>query len=341
MKGKFFRLYWPKTKIVILFSVVIFFCLVFFHIYTLLNNLAIKQGFNIQLLNYLLINKGNYLKNSDNITNILFLGVGGALHEGGDLTDSIIILSLHSGKSIKMLSIPRDLWSSDLQDKINSAYHYGQQKKPGGGLTFAQVTIEDLIGIPIHYVVLLDFQIFKKIIDAVGGVEVNVKTGFTDELYPIEGKENAECPNDSAFKCRYKTVTFQTGQQFMNGDKALEFVRSRHSASKEGSDFSRGERQQEIILALRNKLFKWQQIFNVNENLEISRIINETVKSNLSPGEYLVILSEFYKYKGVIGNFSIEPFLYVPNAQIYQGKYVLVPNNMDEMKNQLRFFINN
>ena len=110
----------------------------------------------------LILDDGVALKSSQNRTNILLLGVGGGAHEGADLTDTMVVVSLDSRQqSASLISIPRDIWSDTLKDRVNSAYHYGEEKKEGGGLLLARVIAEDVIGAPIHYTLLVDFSGFK------------------------------------------------------------------------------------------------------------------------------------------------------------------------------------
>ena len=153
-----------------------------------------------------------------------------------------------------MISVPRDIWSDSLKDKVNSAYHYGEEKKKGGGLTLSKAIVSDVVGLPIQYALVLDFSGFEKVINLVDGVEVNVPKSFTDPDYPIPGKENDECNNDPEYRCRYEALHFDAGVQVMDGARALKYVRSRHAEGDEGSDFARGKRQQEVILALKTKL---------------------------------------------------------------------------------------
>ena len=64
-----------------------------------------------------------------------------------------------------LVSLPRDIWSPTLRDKINSAFHYGEEKKKGGGLTLAKFVVEEVLGQPVHYSILVDFSSFKGLID--------------------------------------------------------------------------------------------------------------------------------------------------------------------------------
>lgn len=203
----------------------------------------------------LLLNTGADLASSDGRTNLLLLGIGGGAHAGADLTDTIMVVSFDiRKKDIAMISVPRDIWSDTLKDKINSAYHYGEEKKAGGGIILSKVIVEDVVGLPIHYALLIDFSGFKNVIDIAGGIDVTVPASFVDAQFPIAGKEEDPCGGDTSVRCRYETVAFDKGPQHMDGERALTYVRSRHAEGEEGSDFARGRRQQEVIVALMHKL---------------------------------------------------------------------------------------
>ncbi len=216
-----------------------------------LRGLGISPGELVQTLR----NPDTALVSTGSRTNILVLGISGGNHEGNLLTDSITLLSFGKTASTSaILSVPRDLWSSTLQDKVNSAYYYGELSESGSGLQFARGVIGNILGIPIHYALTIDFSMFSELIDAFGGIEVQVGSSFRDEWYPVAGKENDICGGDTTYRCRYKTVTFTKGLSHMDGDTALTYVRSRHAEGDSGTDFSRGTRQQEVIEACVEKL---------------------------------------------------------------------------------------
>lgn len=189
----------------------------------------------------------------DGRVNILLLGIGGAHHDGGDLTDTIMIASIDPvNKTADLLSIPRDLWVNVAnygQMKINAAYETGKYKYLGeetldsgntravrAGLDLADQVVEDVVGVPIHYNVLVNFQAFQQSVDTVGGVTINVPA----ELYdPTMAWEN-----------NWNPVLAAAGVQHFNGKKALLYARSRETSS----DFARGERQRALIMALKAKV---------------------------------------------------------------------------------------
>src|SRR5258708_34749336 len=125
---------------------------------------------------------------------ILLMGKGGAGHDGGALTDTMLLVRImDSTKKILMLSIPRDLWvkiSFDGQDgmkgKINSANAVG-----GGALAKSVVT--QVTGLLIDTYVTIDFSGFEQAIDSIGGVDITVSPAFTDDEYPVAGREDMDC----------------------------------------------------------------------------------------------------------------------------------------------------
>lgn len=179
--------------------------------------------------------------------NILILGEGGEGHSGADLTDTILLASIDPiNNKAALLSIPRDLWvriPGNGSQKINAAYAYGKQEsaakdeagKQKDAIELLDKTLEPVLGIPIHYHAVMDFTAFKQLVDAVGGVTVDVP----EQLYdPFIAWEN-----------NYNAVIAKEGLQTFNGKKALLYVKSRQTSS----DFARAERQRLVLVALKEK----------------------------------------------------------------------------------------
>ncbi|MBI3560051.1 LCP family protein [Candidatus Gottesmanbacteria bacterium] len=274
----------------------------------------------------LLVNTGVDLKSQDGRTNILLLGIGGGNHEGADLTDTILVVSLDTHKKkMAMISVPRDLWSDTLKDKVNSSYHYGEFKKVGGGLTLAKVIVEDVVGLPIHYVLLIDFSGFESIIDIVGGIDVTVPKAFVDSEFPIAGKEEDLCDGDPEFACRYETITFTQGLQHMDGKRALTYVRSRHAESDEGSDFARSRRQQEVLVSLQEKLKNpttWLPLSRVTQLFHAFDLASTT---DMRIGEIATVGKVIMKIGGTeTKRISFVDLLSEPPLWMY-GRYTLLP----------------
>lgn len=223
------------------------------------------------------------LKSTNGRTNVLILGKGGAGHEAPDLTDTIIFLSYnHEKDTALMLSLPRDIWIDSLQAKINTAYYYGEQRQPGGGgLILAKSAVSEIIDQPVHYVAAIDFTGFTRLIDALGGVEVDVQRSFDDFKYPIPGKENA--PNETD---RYESLHFEAGRQTMSGDLTLKYVRSRNSEGEEGTDYARAHRQQQLLLSLQHQILSSKILLNPRKLSELTSLVTESVRTDIYNGEY-------------------------------------------------------
>lgn len=258
-------------------------------------------------------------------TNFLILGIGGGVHEGPDLTDTMAVLSVRgSDGSAALVSIPRDLWVDSMRAKINTAYHYGEEKQVGGGFVLAKSAVFEMLNLPIHKVLLIDFSGFVEIVDALGGIDVNVSKSFLDKQFPIVGKENDLCNGDPEYKCRYETISFDTGIQHMNGATALKFVRSRYAEDEEGTDFARSRRQSEVITAVRKKV----SLSNIKS---LYGIFVQKVKTDIALDESLAIAKIGLRLdKSSIKSISIEePVVYNPPiSALYDYQWVLISKNL-------------
>lgn len=269
------------------------------------------------------------------ITTLLLLGIPDEDNEGPNLTDSIIILSVNTNTStITSVGLPRDIWSENLQDKINTAYAYGEERKKGGGITMAKNEISNIIGQPVHYAAVVRFSTFADVIDALGGIEVVVERSFTDSEYPIKGKENDECFGLDDLSCRYKTVSFTAGLTKMNGDQALEFVRSRHAEGVEGSDFARSRRQQLVLEALQKKMILVAKQGNLKDMKTLYSIIDSQIMRDISNQEAAVLAKKIAVSPSLtVANKQIpEETFTVPQTEDYNGKYVLIPVTENALK---------
>jgi len=317
LKRKFSK-YQPVIKKAFLVLVIIFFSLVVYKFgswfWKLLQPLA-KMTQSIEL------------RQSNERVNLLVLGAGGTNHIGSDLTDSILFASvdLKSGETV-LLSVPRDVWLDSLRAKINTAYYYGEEKKQGGGLILSKAAVSEVLGQPIHYGLLLDFDGFVRAIDLVEGVEIDVERAFDDYQYPVPGMEQAE-PEE----LRYEHLHFNAGFQTMNGSLALKYVRSRYAEGEEGTDFARSQRQQKLLLAFKDKVFSMKTFFNPKKIRELAGIFGDSVKTDINEREY----SEFLKLSLKIKESKIKAvalgddlFINPPKNQ-YENQWVLVPKNND------------
>lgn len=265
------------------------------------------------------------LEHTNNRTNIAFLGIRGRTEESDDLTDSMMLISLnHETNKITLLSIPRDIWVKTMVAKANTAYHYGQERREGGGLDLASSALSEITGQPVHYALALDFAGFIQAIDAVGGIDIDVKNSFDDYLYPIPGKENVEPESD-----RYEHLHFDQGSTHMDGTTALKFARSRHAEGEEGTDFARSARQRQIILAFQDQLLKSSTLLNIDTLKEIITSFRSSIDTNIQDNEFGSFFRFFLAYSKLdqeISALNIDDLLFTPkNRSEYQGQWVLVP----------------
>ncbi len=137
---------------------------------------------------------GTSLKSTNGWVNILLLGIAGGTHDGASLTDTIIVASYNlKTNQAHLFSIPRDLWLPSLSSKANGVYQIGLGQ--GNGLDLSKTVFGNVLGVPIHYGLRVDFRGFVQAIDAIDGIEVSVENQFDDYMYPIQGKEDDLCGN--------------------------------------------------------------------------------------------------------------------------------------------------
>ncbi len=223
----------------------------------------------------------------DGRVNVLMLGVGGAQHDGGDLTDTIMIASIDPvNNQAALFSIPRDLWTKMPNNyvgnyhKINAAYESGKYKYLGrqdqkntdrkailAGFQGVDGVVERVTGIPIHYNMLVDFKAFSQAVDTVGGIDVSAP----EQLYdPTMAWENNRSP-----------ILAKKGPNHFNGKQALNYVRSRATSS----DFARGERQRLMLLALKDKATTVGTLSNPVKLSNLMSAFGDNVQSDISLGD--------------------------------------------------------
>lgn len=265
-------------------------------------------------------------------TNVLLLGIGGENHESPDLTDSIIVASIPTNQNIQnqpisLVSLPRDIYLTETQSKINALYSVEKEKHSQDPFLPIKNIISNLTGLPIHYVVTLDFQGFVQAIDLLGGLDLTVDQGFEDIYYPIPGKETDLCENDPQFRCRYETLKFESGQQHLNGTQALKFARSRYSQSSEGSDFSRAKRQQKIIEAIAAKIFSLNILLDPNQTLQIYEVLKNHIVSDIDTSQIVPLTRLAIKYKSTgFSPIVLDEDLFINPPIDYRG-WILLPKD--------------
>jgi len=195
--------------------------------------------------------------------NFLLLGVDSLKTRGNSLplTDTMMLISLDtkSGK-ITTLPLPRDLYSDQYQTKINALYVYGLEKNPQNPEKFSQQVISEMTNLKIHHTLVLSMDQVSEIINLLSGIEVDVEKGFVDNEFP---NPNVDVTKEKDPAKLYMSVEFKPGKEVMNGQRALQYIRSRHSEDLQaGTDDARSKRQQQVINSLISKLKQQDVIFN-------------------------------------------------------------------------------
>jgi len=263
------------------------------------------------------------VRQAQGVSNFLLLGINGSGAGDSDLTDTIIFASLNSqSRKLTLLSIPRDIWIEEMQAKINTAYHYG-------GFDLVQETFQGFLAQKIDYILVVDFESFRKVIEILGGVEVEVEEAFDDDKYPIAGKENDLCEGDPQYRCRYEHLHFEAGRQLMDGERALKFVRSRGAEGDEGTDFARAKRQQALIKAVKEKLFSKEIYLSPGKIWELKKVFEEATLSEIPPKQYgsLLFLAAKVNWQGIkTASLSEDNFLFHPKTHSSK-QWVLLPKS--------------
>lgn len=266
-----------------------------------------------------------------NRINILLTGIGGGNHDGGQLADTIMLISLDpTNKQAGVVSVPRDLtvpiegygWR-----KINSINALSEKDGQGAGAKALAQAFTTNFNQPIDYYLRVDFSGFSQFIDDLGGIDVLVENQLDDYAYPILGQEDN--PN---YYARYKHLHVETGLQHMDGDLALAFARSRHGINGEGSDFARARRQQLIIEAVKDKLKQTNLFLNPSIITKTIGNYQEHVATNLEIWEIAKLWRLFKDTEK--SSIASEVLRDGPNGLLrsdrgLDGAYILVPKSDD------------
>lgn len=227
---------------------------------------------------------------ADDRINILLLGIGGEGHDGGKQTDSMMVASIKpSTNQVGLLSLPRDLIVKIYDDnnpklwegrKINLAYELG-----GADLAIEKTT--EVTDLKIHYYILIDFTGFKKMVDDINGIDVEVERSFTG-LYGSK-ELSMPCPTSQTYHLEdgdYCSIPFQRGVKTMDGEQALIFSRIRKLApgslnAEEGTDFARAQRQQKILESFKEKLFSSKTLIRPDRIASVLADLGSHIDTNM------------------------------------------------------------
>src|SRR5579863_4708953 len=195
------------------------------------------------------------------------------------LTQSMILVSIDPvSHQVAMVSIPRDFWV-DIPtygyQKIDVAYEVG-------GIALARATVEKLFNVRVDYYAWVGLDGLVKVIDSLGGVDVDVQHPVLDETYP----DDLVGPDPFA----YFRLYLPAGPQHLDGTTALEYVRSRHGDLQ--SDFGRSARQQQVLVAIKNRV---QTLSVVGRVPQLVAALQGSVKTDLSLADILQLAALAHK----------------------------------------------
>jgi LCP family protein required for cell wall assembly len=259
---------------------------------------------------------------------MLILGIDERCDEKGPTrTDTMMVLSLDPVTMAgTMLSIPRDLWVEIPGfgvEKINQAHRLGElYDYPEGGPGLAVDTVEGILGVSIQYYLTVNFDAFVEIIDEIGGIEVLVPEDINDTAYP-----------DSCYG--YDPFYISAGEHDLDGQTALKYARTRATF---GGDVDRAGRQQQVIMAARDKILRLDMIPRlILQSPALWAILQDNVRTNLAIEEILQLgLLAQEIPEGSIRTAVID-YDYVYNQVTPDGQAVLVPirENIRALRDQM------
>lgn len=229
-------------------------------------------------------------------------------------TDTMMLVSLDpQDHTMGILSIPRDLFVevpgyNQLQ-RINTPMVLGELQQPGYGPSLAMQTVQYNLGIRVHDYIAVDFNAFVSIIDAIGGVDINIPYDIVDYEYP-----------DMNFG--YDPLILRAGQQHLDGNTALKYARTRHG----DNDFRRAERQQSVLYAIRDRVLDMNMLPQL---IMQSPTLLSALSQNVYTGLSLERIIQLAWYVKDIPRESIRTGVidgaYIMNYTTAEGWAVLVP----------------
>ncbi len=249
---------------------------------------------------------------------VLLMGIDQRMGDGepAHRTDTMIVFTLDPvTMQAGMLSIPRDVWvpiPGHGNNRINTANFIGDTTDyPGGGIMLAKKTVENFLGVPIHYVVRINFTVFETFIDRIGGITIEVPEDIYDPDYPTED---------------YGTEVFALpkGTHTLDGETALKYARTRHSR---GGDFDRARRQQQVILAVREKIKDPRVLASlIAAAPELLEQLGSSVKTNMTLDEMqqLAVLAQRVERDRIVS--EVLDQRYTDFVTTPEGYQVVVPN---------------
>lgn len=334
---RFWKKRWFKVLTVIMLLVIVGGGWAMYKTGSTLSKISTRDGFLKSLWKSIPgVNSDQLQGEEEGQINVLLLGMrGNNMPGGGLLADMIMIVMVRPKENkIALLSIPRDLWIKHPdtleQSKINSIHALYEEKGEGKGMDAMKQVVGEITGVPIYYAVRIDFNGFKELVDTVGGVDVYLDNPFSEPTQ-FEGEEALN-------------FSLPAGKNHLDGKKALFFVRARYASS----DFERAKRQQQILLALKDKILSLGTLTDFGKVNNILNVLGEDVRTDMDISE----MKKFFDMANSVQNPQIkqkvldtsdEGLLYSTRADTPKGKtYVLLPNggNYDKIQELVKNIFN-
>lgn len=231
-------------------------------------------------------------------------------------TDSIMLVSIvPEDKTVAILSIPRDLYveipGRNGRDRINTAFVYGSTgNNPAAGALLSMQTIERNLGIPINHYVLVDFSAVIKGIDALGGIDVDVPYEIYDPTFPD-------------MNYGYDPFYVAPGLQHFDGEMTLKYARTRHS----DNDFNRARRQQQVILAARQKALALGVTGLLSRAPALYQQVEQGIRTDLSLEQLVRLATVAADIPSENIRNEVIDYEYVSSYRTQQGASVLILDN--------------
>lgn len=254
--------------------------------------------------------------------NVLLLGLRGEDDpNGGLLTDTMMILSLKkSTGQAALISIPRDLSvtmpGQNYKEKINFAYALGFEKRGvAGALLYSKIAASQATGLHISRAIAVNHAAFKETVDILGGVDIYLDKPFAEK---------------SQF-AQEMIIDLPAGENHLNGNQALYFVRSRFSTS----DFDRARRQQMVLAAVKDKALSLGVLSNPLKIYKILEALGRNVKTDMpwdETKELIALAVNFDSHKIIHRVFDTMPDGLLEASHTANGIYILLPAGDDFSK---------
>jgi len=332
-KKRFYKKIWLKTLLIILLLGAATGGWAMYKAGATLGKISTKDGFFSSLWKSIPGVASGHLQGQDQgQINVLLLGMRGSnMPGGGLLADSIMVAAIRPQENkVALISVPRDLYVQDpgssSQSKINAINALYEGKDDGKGMEMMKQVVSDVTGLRIHYVVRIDFKGFTGLVDKLGGVDVYLDKPFAEPTQ-FEGEEAAN-------------FSLPAGKNHLDGSKALFFTRARYASS----DFERAKRQQQVLIALKDKMLSVGTLSDFAKVNDILNILGDDVRADMDASEmkkFFDLANNLHnpQIKQKVFDTSPEGLLNASKADTPDGKtYILLPagGNYDKIHETCR-----